>query len=179
MISRALVCLLFALPPATAAKRHPKALRHCREPPNLKDELAAWMRESLEGNVVEEAVEDWAPLLREPPICSKSPRAEGEASVMQRALCPWEAKVNYEETREPKMISESTCLCRKSRGSSGAFCVPIIRQVAVLRRVSCDLATGQWRYTRSTQSVTVGCHSVLPRTQRTVSLAHFAAGHPL
>ncbi|VDP41128.1 unnamed protein product [Heligmosomoides polygyrus] len=42
--------------------------------------------------------------------------------------------------------------------------------VPVLRRVSCDMETGHWRYERGSQSITVGCHSVLPRSQRASSL---------
>lgn len=58
-----------------------------------------------------------------------SPHTEGDTSIMQRALCPWEARVNYEEARHPHIISEAMCLCRRSRGASGAFCLPIKREV--------------------------------------------------
>ncbi|KAK5966388.1 Noggin family and Interleukin-17 family-containing protein [Trichostrongylus colubriformis] len=146
-----------------------KPHRLCVEPPTLRDDLAAWMRESLEG-VSGELDEEWAPPTAEPPICSRSPRAEGDTPVMQRAMCPWESRVDFDETREPKIVSEAVCLCRRSRGATGAFCLPIKREVPVLRRVSCDMHSGYWLYERSSQSITVGCHSVLPRTQRATSL---------
>uniref|UniRef100_A0A0N4WF46 Interleukin-17 n=1 Tax=Haemonchus placei TaxID=6290 RepID=A0A0N4WF46_HAEPC len=133
--------------------------------------LAAWMRESL-GGVGGELDEEWAPPTAEPPICKRSPRAEGDTSVMQRAMCPWESRVDFDEAREPKIVSEAVCLCRRSRGASGAFCLPIKREVPVLRRVSCNTDTGYWIYERSSQSITVGCHSVLPRTQRATALTH-------
>uniref|UniRef100_A0A1I7XNK3 Interleukin-17 n=1 Tax=Heterorhabditis bacteriophora TaxID=37862 RepID=A0A1I7XNK3_HETBA len=128
------------------------------------------MREILEGAVGEVIEEDWIPQTTEPELCELSPKAEGDTTVMQRALCPWESRVNYDETREPKIISEAFCLCRRSRGASGAFCMPIRREFPVLRRISCDSTTGYWQYSRGTQSVTVGCHSVLPRSQRATSL---------
>ncbi|XGW06487.1 hypothetical protein V3C99_016639 [Haemonchus contortus] len=148
-----------------------KPHRVCTEPPTLSDDLAAWMRESL-GGVGGELDEEWAPPTAEPPICRRSPRAEGDTSVMQRAMCPWESRVDFDEAREPKIVSEAVCLCRRSRGASGAFCLPIKREVPVLRRVSCDTETGYWIYVRSSQSITVGCHSVLPRTQRATALTH-------
>ncbi|KJH50924.1 Interleukin-17 [Dictyocaulus viviparus] len=127
------------------------------------------MRESLDG-INAEADEEWNPPTSEPPICRFSPKTEGDTSVMQRALCPWESRVNFDETREPKMIVESVCLCRRSRGASDAFCLPIKREIPVLRRVSCNTITNYWQYERGSQSITVGCHSVLPRAQRATPL---------
>ncbi|KAK6050095.1 hypothetical protein COOONC_12400 [Cooperia oncophora] len=86
------------------------------------------MRESL-GGVGGELDEEWAPPTAEPPICSRSPRTEGDTTVMQRAMCPWESRVDFDETREPKIVSEAVCLCRRSRGATGAFCMPIRREV--------------------------------------------------
>ncbi|KAK6012680.1 hypothetical protein OSTOST_22147, partial [Ostertagia ostertagi] len=84
------------------------------------------------ANLLEEWVESWmkkwAPPTAEPPICSRSPRAEGDTTVMQRAMCPWESRVDFDETREPKIVSEAVCLCRRSRGATGAFCLPIKRE---------------------------------------------------
>ncbi|WKY13741.1 hypothetical protein Q1695_004520 [Nippostrongylus brasiliensis] len=141
-----------------------------RDYATLRDDLAAWMRESLEG-VGGEVEDEWSPPTAEPPICRRSPRAEGDTTVMQRAMCPWDSRVNFDDTREPKMIFEAVCLCRRSRGATGAFCLPIKREVPVLRRTSCDTDTGLWRYERGSQSIIVGCHSVLPRSQRATSLA--------
>ncbi|RCN39103.1 hypothetical protein ANCCAN_14976 [Ancylostoma caninum] len=107
------------------------------------------MRESLEG-IGAEVDEDWTPPSSEPAICSKSPRAEGDTTVMQRAMCPWESRF--------------ACHC-------------ILFQVPVLRRISCDTETGHWRYERASLSITVGCHSVLPRTQRATSLSRHYRKH--
>lgn len=173
IVAVAVLVVVFA-PEPTSAKIHRQRHLHkphrvCTEPPTLKDELAAWMRESLDGFGGGDE-EDWSPPMTEPPLCTSSPRAEGETTVMQRAMCPWESRVDFDETREPKIVSEAVCLCRKSRGATGAFCLPIKREVPVLRRVSCDMETGHWRYERGSQSITVGCHSVLPRSQRASSL---------
>ncbi|CAL2045090.1 unnamed protein product [Caenorhabditis brenneri] len=149
--------------------------KNCEEPPNLKEELATWMQLSMSGQFEDTALEEWSPNGKEPEICEKSPRAEGSSSIMERALCPWESRVNYQESREPKLIAESVCLCRKSRGSTGAFCMPIVRKVPILRRISCDQSTGYWNYVRSTEMITVGCHSVLPRTQRAARLANLSS----
>ncbi|CAO4379690.1 hypothetical protein L5515_008025 [Caenorhabditis briggsae] len=149
--------------------------KHCEEPQNLKEELSAWMQISMNGQFDDMALEEWSTNGKEPEICGKSPRAEGSSTIMERALCPWESRVNFQESREPKLIAESVCLCRKSRGSTGAFCMPIIRKVPILRRISCDRSTGLWNYVRSTELITVGCHSVLPRTQRNVRLANLSS----
>ncbi|KAL6730188.1 hypothetical protein Aduo_001181 [Ancylostoma duodenale] len=175
------IVLLHWLQSLCSAKIHRQRHLHkphrlCTEPPTLRDDLAAWMRESLEG-IGGEVDEDWTPPSSEPAICSKSPRAEGDTTVMQRAMCPWESRVSFDETREPKMISEAVCLCRRSRGATGAFCLPIKREVPVLRRISCDTETGHWRYERASLSITVGCHSVLPRTQRATSLSRHYRKH--
>uniref|UniRef100_A0A8R1E5C1 Uncharacterized protein n=2 Tax=Caenorhabditis japonica TaxID=281687 RepID=A0A8R1E5C1_CAEJA len=141
-----------------------------------KDELATWMQISLNGQFDDTALEEWSTTRdEEPEICAKSPKVDGSSTVMERALCPWETRVNYQESREPKLIAESVCLCRKSRGSTGAFCLPIVRKVPVLRRVSCDRTTNLWNYVRSTELVIVGCHSVLPRTQRAARLTNLSA----
>lgn len=57
-------------------------------------------------------------------------------------------------------------MCRKSRGSTGALCMPIRRDIPVLKRILCDPRTGRYEYVRAVQTITVGCHSVLPRSQR-------------
>ncbi|VDK43622.1 unnamed protein product, partial [Gongylonema pulchrum] len=75
-------------------------------------------------------------------------------------------RLNHDENREPKIISEAHCLCRRSRGNPGSFCMPIKRQVAVMKRVRCDPNTGLYEYSRALQTITVGCHSVLPRSQK-------------
>ncbi|CAA98268.2 Interleukin-17 [Caenorhabditis elegans] len=149
--------------------------KHCEEPPSLKEDLATWMQISMSGQFDDTALEEWSTNGKEPEICEKSPKADGVTTIMERALCPWDSRVNYQESREPKLIAESVCLCRKSRGSTGAFCMPIVRKVPILRRVSCDRSTGLWNYVRSTELITVGCHSVLPRTQRAARLAHLSS----
>uniref|UniRef100_A0A0M3IJ72 Interleukin-17 n=1 Tax=Ascaris lumbricoides TaxID=6252 RepID=A0A0M3IJ72_ASCLU len=82
-------------------------------------------------------------------------------------------RLNHDENREPKVLSEAYCLCRKSRGSSGALCMPIKRDIAVMKRILCDPTTGRYEYVRSLHTITVGCHSVLPRTQRARPLNKF------
>lgn len=52
-----------------------------------------------------------------------------------------EFRLNHDENREPKFLSEAYCLCRKSRGISGSYCMPIKREVAVLKRILCDPVT--------------------------------------
>ncbi|CAJ0561343.1 unnamed protein product, partial [Mesorhabditis spiculigera] len=138
--------------------------------------MSAWLRESLmEGSVREEiSDEDWSPPQDQDPICQGMPDTSTDSSVMQRSLCPWQWRVNYDEAREPKIISEAHCICRRSRGGSVAFCLPIKREVPILKRTNCDPATGRWEYVRSTVPVTIGCHSVLPRSARATPLsAHY------
>ncbi|CAJ0946298.1 unnamed protein product, partial [Mesorhabditis belari] len=165
----------------TEVKRHHKATRHihkphhlCKEPDDLKTQMALWLRESLmEGGVREEITldEDWTPPQDQDPICEGTPDTGTDSSVMQRSLCPWQWRVNYDEAREPKIISEAHCICRRSRGGSVAFCLPIKREVPILRRAACDPVTGRWEYARATIPVTVGCHSVLPRSARATPLS--------
>ncbi|CAI4225009.1 unnamed protein product [Auanema sp. JU1783] len=175
MFSIRQLCILIILLTGTSAKKHRsvhvRPHRSCSDPPNLKEQLAEWMRESMEGASPDQVEDDWNPPVEEPPICERSPKAEGETTVMQRALCPWSTRVNFDDTREPKILSESFCLCRRSRGASGAFCLPITQEVPVLRRASCDPTSGHWQYIKSKETITIGCHSVLPRTQRATPLS--------
>ncbi|TKR61060.1 hypothetical protein L596_028224 [Steinernema carpocapsae] len=136
----------------------------------IKDELLAWFKESVEHEGAETVDTDWVPPAPEPQICYNSPDTSVESTVMQRSLCPWQWKLNHDENREPQILSEAFCLCRKSRGSTGSFCMPIKREVNVLRRILCDPATGRYEYIKAVQTITVGCHSVLPRTQRAAPL---------
>lgn len=108
-------------------------------------------------------------LMTEPDACSKSPSTSPDADTMDRALCPWEWKLNRDDSREPKLISEARCSCRRSRGPVAADCVPIEREFPVLRRVQCD-ENGNYQYRKSYQTITVGCHSVMPRTSRAAPL---------
>lgn len=48
--------------------------------------------------------------------------------------------------------------------------MPIKRQVAVLKKLDCDEKTGLYEYVKAIQTITVGCHSVLPRSQKATSL---------
>uniref|UniRef100_A0A0M3IJ73 Interleukin-17A n=1 Tax=Ascaris lumbricoides TaxID=6252 RepID=A0A0M3IJ73_ASCLU len=142
----------------------------CREPTDM---LFAWLKESSENAALEVIDEDWISPLEESGICDTPPETGSETSVMQRSLCPWQWKLNHDENREPKVLSEAYCLCRKSRGSSGALCMPIKRDIAVMKRILCDPTTGRYEYVRSLHTITVGCHSVLPRTQRARPLNKF------
>lgn len=63
---------------------------------------------------------------------------EAKNRIQSRSLCPWEWRVNRDEEREPKLISEAVCLCRSARAIPGALCVPIRREFPVLKRVYCD-----------------------------------------
>ncbi|CAB3396862.1 unnamed protein product [Caenorhabditis bovis] len=165
-----LMVLTMSMAKRISQRRHIRKV--CKDAPNMREQLAEWLHESLEGGKFDDSpIEQWSSSDNEPEICAKPPNLVNSISIMERALCPWESRVNYEETREPKIIAESVCLCRKSRGSTGAFCMPIVRNVPVLRRVSCDVKTGYWNYAKSTESIIVGCHSVLPRTHRAIRLA--------
>ncbi|VDN56164.1 unnamed protein product [Dracunculus medinensis] len=137
----------------------------CEEPDDLDLRLFDWYKESSDSYSAEIIDEDWIPMFPEPDICKKLPETGIDTSTMQRSLCPWQWRLNHDEHREPKILSEAYCLCRKSRGVSGAFCMPIKREVAVLRRILCNPITGHYEYVREMQTITVGCHSVLPRTQ--------------
>ncbi|VDM39091.1 unnamed protein product [Toxocara canis] len=136
-------------------------------------QLYEWFKDSSENAAVEMIDTDWISPLEETEICNTPPETGSETSVMQRSLCPWQWRLNHDENREPKILSEAYCLCRKSRGSSGALCMPIKRDVVVLKRILCDPTTGRYEYIRAVQTVTVGCHSVLPRTQRAAPLNKF------
>ncbi|CAI5453027.1 unnamed protein product [Caenorhabditis angaria] len=177
-ILQALVILSIFLEPVFGKRHHVFSSNSknddCMEPPDLHDLLADWLQISLQSsheNIDEQIIDNSPsfPNSKNPPeICEKSPKL-GE-TLMERALCPWESRVNFEETREPKILVESVCLCRTSRGTIGAFCMPILRNHPVLRRVSCDSKTKYWKYSRSWQMIVVGCHSVLPRTRKMTRL---------
>ncbi|VDN05481.1 unnamed protein product [Thelazia callipaeda] len=135
-------------------------------------QLFRWFTETLKSEVLEISGEDWVPPVPEPTFCRTDPVTGINSTVMQRSLCPWQWRLNHDDDREPKIISEAFCLCRRSRGSSGSFCLPIKRKVkiAVLKRIRCDSETGIYEYMRALQTITVGCHSVLPRSHRTTFL---------
>ena len=128
----------------------------CHEPSDLIARLAAWHRDSTtadaEPSLADRAADDddwWSPAARarggggdDAALCAEPPATDLASTVMQRSLCPWSWRSSYDEHREPKTLTEAFCLCRKSRGtSSAAFCLPIRRQVAVLRRAGCDPQT--------------------------------------
>ncbi|EJW86137.1 hypothetical protein WUBG_02952 [Wuchereria bancrofti] len=138
---------------------------------NTNWRLFRWFAETSESEILEIGDEDWNPPVPESSFCNAKPITGINSTTMQRSLCPWQWKLNHDESREPKIISEAHCLCRRSRGTSGSFCMPIKRQVAVLKRIRCDPTTGYYEYTRALQTVTVGCHSVLPRSQKASPLA--------
>uniref|UniRef100_A0A8R1Y052 Uncharacterized protein n=1 Tax=Onchocerca volvulus TaxID=6282 RepID=A0A8R1Y052_ONCVO len=132
--------------------------------------LFRWFTETSESEILEIGDEDWNPPIPESSFCNTEPVTDINSTTMQRSLCPWQWKLNHDENREPKIISEAHCLCRHSRGSSGSFCMPIKRQIAVLKRIRCNPTTGYYEYSRALQTITVGCHSVLPRSQKASSL---------
>uniref|UniRef100_A0A914DJC3 Uncharacterized protein n=1 Tax=Acrobeloides nanus TaxID=290746 RepID=A0A914DJC3_9BILA len=126
----------------------------CHDPVDIKTQLLEWFQEKAVTSPVEVIDEDWIPPSPEPEICRDLPKSQSESSVMQRALCPWQWK--------------------KSRGISGSYCMPIKREVAVLKRILCDPVTKRFEYIKSVQTITVGCHSVLPRTRNASHLsAHY------
>uniref|UniRef100_A0AC35U259 Interleukin 17 n=1 Tax=Rhabditophanes sp. KR3021 TaxID=114890 RepID=A0AC35U259_9BILA len=102
----------------------------------------------------------------EPPMCETNPDTSITSTIADRSLCPFEMKLNYDEDREPKFLNEAKCLCRKSRGSSGSLCLPIKREVPILKKILCDPAKKRYEYVKAVQVITVGCHSVFPQSQR-------------
>lgn len=151
----------------------------CQDPGNLPEQFMNWFRESHSdptmliflsdvkdtwngADVRDSTFED---LVWEADFCRETPSTAPDSKVMERALCPWEWRLNRDENREPKIISEAHCLCRQSRGSQHADCVPIKRDFPVLKRIFCD-ENGRYQYHRAYETVTVGCHSVMPRIQR-------------
>lgn len=102
--------------------------------------------------------------LMEPEICNEHPSTDTSSDTMARALCPWEWKLNRDDNRDPKIITEARCLCRRSRGLTAADCVQIQRKIPVLKKINCD--DGSCEYKKVYESITVGCHSVMPRTRR-------------
>ncbi|VDK49231.1 unnamed protein product [Anisakis simplex] len=135
-----------------------------------------WSKESAESLAIDLMDEDRIVPIKEDQICESPPETGAETSIMQRSLCPWQWRLNHDNDRKPRILAEAYCLCRKSRGSSGALCMPIKRDVAVLRRIACDHPTAtrtRYQFVRAVQTITVGCHSVLPRTQRAKPLNAF------
>ena len=98
-------------------------------------------------------------------ICSQPPSTHVDASLMDRSLCPWEWTVDRDDNREPKLISVAVCQCQTARGQLSAECMPIRREVPVLRRIFCD-DSGRFHYRKEYETVTVGCHAVMARMQR-------------
>ncbi|KAI6233584.1 hypothetical protein M3Y99_00894200 [Aphelenchoides fujianensis] len=160
---------------AHAKKRRVRRLLplECEEPEDLKNHLADWHREAAQAEAeapIVDPTDEWTPLTEEAEICDQNPATDPASTVMQRSLCPWSYKSSFDEHREPKTLTEAFCLCRKSRGSLGAYCLPIRRPMPILRRAKCDPRTATFTYERSVQWITVGCHSVLPRSQRALPL---------
>ncbi|CAD5226101.1 unnamed protein product [Bursaphelenchus okinawaensis] len=148
----------------------------CKEPENLKLTLLEWHQESSKLDVEpSKVVESFDELIATPQtestkICDQTPSTDPSSTVMERSLCPWSWRSSYDESREPKTLTEAFCQCRRSRGNSGSYCMPIRRQVPVLKRTHCDTNTGFYVYEKSVHWITVGCHSVLPRSQRALPI---------
>ncbi|KAI1719708.1 interleukin-17 domain-containing protein [Ditylenchus destructor] len=155
----------------------------CEDPPDLKTQLGEWSnsefsltKQSDDHKGEDSDSDDKWTLPADPEmvkICSEPPATSVNSSVMQRSLCPWHWRLNHDDTREPKLISEAVCLCRKSRGTSGSYCMPIQREMPILKRVACNPVTKRYEYVKAVKMVTVGCHSVLPRTQRALPLSRY------
>uniref|UniRef100_A0A0K0EJD2 Interleukin-17 n=1 Tax=Strongyloides stercoralis TaxID=6248 RepID=A0A0K0EJD2_STRER len=102
-------------------------------------------------------------VIPEPKICSQPPENNINSSMKERSLCPYEYRINFDINREPKYIKETVCLCKKSRSHSNSSCYPIKREMPVLKKVLCDITGERYEYVKAVQSITVGCHSALPR----------------
>ncbi|VDD92967.1 unnamed protein product [Enterobius vermicularis] len=138
-----------------------------------KESVHEWLKETSElaKDVVME--DEWKQVPLERDVCSKEPETGAGTTIMERSLCPWQWRVNRDEDREPKEILEAYCLCRKSRGNSGSLCTPIMREVAVLKKVLCDPVIRHYQYVKAIQTITVGCHSVLPRVELASPFRYF------
>lgn len=116
--------------------------------------------------------EEWQSLNSEPKICDLRPKGGEDSSLMERALCPWQWRQNHDENREPKIIAEAFCLCKHARGNSPAYCMSIRHEVPILKRIHCNPITRTWHYAKSTQSITVACHSVFARHAKASPLSN-------
>lgn len=147
------------------------SLSKCNEPTNLNQQLMEWYQESASKRsetADQRSRSKWDRLRMEPEICRLEPSVDTDSDIMERALCPWEWKLNRDENREPKIISEAHCSCRRSRGSSSADCIQIQREFPVLKRVRCNDDNNSFQYLKTYETITVGCHSVMPRIRRSV-----------
>uniref|UniRef100_A0A0K0FPI9 Interleukin-17F n=1 Tax=Strongyloides venezuelensis TaxID=75913 RepID=A0A0K0FPI9_STRVS len=139
---------------------------------SLKDILLEWFLESNTIRDKEESVMEIDDNYRnyyvvpEPKICSQPLENRINSNVNGRSLCPYEYKINFDIDREPKYIKETVCLCKKSRSHPNINCYPIKREMPVLKKVLCDITGERYEYVKAVQSITVGCHSALPRIQR-------------
>ncbi|GMS78435.1 hypothetical protein PENTCL1PPCAC_610, partial [Pristionchus entomophagus] len=155
----------------------------CRDPPDLKEQLAEWLSEAAEGNNEDDWIQpsenddDWTLPVSGDSLCDAPLDTSTTSNVMQRSLCPWTWRVSFDDAREPKMLSEASCMCRRSRGTSGSYCMPIKRDTPILKRIRCNPETGYFEYARSKVPTTVGCHSVLPRTQRATYMSSSKKNH--
>uniref|UniRef100_A0A914XWA8 Uncharacterized protein n=1 Tax=Panagrolaimus superbus TaxID=310955 RepID=A0A914XWA8_9BILA len=142
--------------------------------------LNTWRNEmQISDPPMESFDEEWHPPQPEPKICEIMPKGGKAATIMDRAFCPWQWRQNYDESREPKVIAEAFCLCKHARANSPAYCIPIRHEVAVLRRSHCDPITRLYHYTKSTHTITIGCHSVFARTARASPLSNHYRIAPL
>uniref|UniRef100_A0A7E4ZV83 Interleukin-17 n=1 Tax=Panagrellus redivivus TaxID=6233 RepID=A0A7E4ZV83_PANRE len=154
----------------------------CRDPPNLDSMLSSWRNEFLPTDPPMESFdEEWIAPQPEPDICSSWPEgdARSTASIMARSLCPWQWRQSHDDAREPKILSEAFCLCQRARTDSSAFCMPIRHEVPILRRKHCDPVTKTYHYIKTTQSVTIGCTSLFPRSSKASALSmHYRIALP-
>uniref|UniRef100_A0A0N5AMB7 Interleukin-17 n=1 Tax=Syphacia muris TaxID=451379 RepID=A0A0N5AMB7_9BILA len=130
-----------------------------------KEGVYEWFKETSDLAQAEAMEDEWKQTPLESDICNTEPETGAGTTIMERSLCPWQWRVNREEDREPKEILEAYCLCSKSRGNSVSLCSPIMREVAVLKKIICDPGTQHYEYVRAVQTITVGCHSVLPHIE--------------
>ena len=80
--------------------------------------------------------------------------------------CPHHYITNVDENRRPKRLLEAKCNCDETRpcldGIEGSRCVPVTYYLTVLRKNGCH--GGLYTYTKTVESITVGCTCAYPRT---------------
>lgn len=89
--------------------------------------------------------------------------------------CPHHYVTNYDENRRPERLLEAKCNCDETMpcldGVVGSRCIPVKYYLTVLRKNGCH--RGSYTYTKTIESITVGCTCAYPRTEEDTRIRYF------
>jgi len=84
--------------------------------------------------------------------------------ISPASLCPWSYELEHDINRYPQYMYQAKCnttTCNGYSGSKTCMCTPISYPMPVMKRQSCNPATGMQSWSPISFTVTTGCVPIL------------------